>query len=81
VVSSLLDPTANFCNKANRTWVSIKHASTLMEPRPYGGGLGYLICPSLAVVNLVSHLPTLLGPWEVGDWDDEERVRGIGDTG
>ena len=36
---------------------------------------------SLAVVNLVAPLTALVGPREVGDGDEEERVAGVGDTG
>ena len=35
----------------------------------------------LAVVNLLAPLATLVGPREVGDGDDEERVAGVGNTG
>jgi len=36
---------------------------------------------SLAVVHLVAPLAALVGPREVGDGDEEERVAGVGNTG
>ncbi len=35
----------------------------------------------LVVVDLSASLTALLGPWEVDDGEDEERVRGVGHTG
>jgi hypothetical protein len=33
------------------------------------------------IIDLVASLSALVGPWEVGNRDDEERVAGVGDTG
>ena len=33
------------------------------------------------VVDLLALLATLVRPWEVHDWDEEEGVAGIGNTG
>jgi len=35
----------------------------------------------LGVVDLAAHLAALVGPWEVGDGDDEEGIAAVGDTG
>lgn len=35
----------------------------------------------LAVVNLVAPLTALVGPGEVGNGNEEERVAGVGNTG
>lgn len=35
----------------------------------------------LLVVDLLSSLTALVRPWEVGDWDDEEGVGTVGNTG
>lgn len=36
---------------------------------------------SLRVVDLAAPLTALVGPWEVSNWDDEEGVAAVGDTG
>ena len=36
---------------------------------------------SLLVIGLFSPLTALVGPWEVCDWDDEETVAAVCDTG
>lgn len=43
--------------------------------------LHLLSSASLAVVNLAAPLATLVGPGEVGNWDEEERVAGVRHTG
>jgi hypothetical protein len=44
-------------------------------------GLHRLSSTSLAVVHLIAPLTSLVGPGEVGDRDEEERVAGVCDTG
>ena len=40
-----------------------------------------LLSASLGVVDLSAPLTALVGPWEVSDWNDEEAVAAVGDTG